>query len=291
MLRSARPGLVAAVCLIPLAIAAPEAQPADTACDDADLVPANDNLGRIGASITCLINAARADDGDPALESAAELRVPGQGMSDDMVERKFFSHRTPEGAGVADRIRPTGYLPDHNRWVVGENLGWGSGSLATPRAMVRGWMNSPEHRANILAPDYEDIGVGLTMGSPTTDREGGTTFAIEFGTRDRRPSISVPSQLDADAERAADEGVSYRAECSRPCTLRARLIGRRTGDSRPVELARGRLRLRVGGTGTMTVDLDRDAARSPRRLAGADLRLITRATGWPVARITRLSLH
>ena len=285
-----RPGLVAAICLAPLAIAAPEAQPAD-ACDNADLVPANDNLDRIGPSLTCLINAERTDRGERALESAAELRVPAQGMSDDMVERKFFSHLTPEGATVANRIQPTGYLPDAGRWVVGENLGWGSGSLSTARAIVRGWMNSPEHRANILAADYEDVGIGLTMGAPFADHDGGTTFTMDFGTRDTRPAVSVPSAVGGDAERVADEGISYRAECSKPCTLRARLIGKRAGDTHPVELASGSLRLRLGGTGTMTADLGRDAARSPRRLAGAGLKLVTRAAGSPVARTTRVRLH
>ncbi|MEA2425048.1 MAG: hypothetical protein QOH13_1458 [Thermoleophilaceae bacterium] len=284
-------GLLAAVCLVPLVVATPDSLPAEAACADADLVPAPDNLGRMGASITCLVNAERADRGEPPLESAAELRVPAQGMSEDMVQRKFFSHRTPDGTDMADRIAPTGYLPAADRWVLGENLAWGRGSLSTPRAIVRGWMSTTEHRANVLATDYVDIGVGVTMGSPWPDRPGGTTFTVDFGTRDTRPAVSVPSHIAGDARDAADQGISYRAECSRPCTLHANLLREPAGEARPVVLASGRLRLSVGGTGTMALELRPQAARSRLRLTGAKLKLVTRASQSPIAHTTRVTLH
>ena len=49
--------------------------------------------------------------------------------------------------------------------VYGENLAWGTGSQATARAIVRSWMASPGHRANLLRPGWTRIGVGSHVGT------------------------------------------------------------------------------------------------------------------------------
>jgi len=64
---------------------------------------------------------------------------------------------------------------------VGENIAWGSGSLATPREIERGWMRSPRHRANILSQRFREIGAGVAAGTP--ERAGGATYTTDFGTR------------------------------------------------------------------------------------------------------------
>jgi hypothetical protein len=66
---------------------------------------------------------------------------------------------------------------------VGENLAWGSGALSTPQAIVNGWMNSPGHRANILANDYKDVGLSACNGSPSTTQSGGTSYVNVFGAK------------------------------------------------------------------------------------------------------------
>jgi uncharacterized protein YkwD len=111
-------------------------------------------------------------------------------MADRMVREQFFSHDTPDGGTLLARIQPTGYLPNTGDWVVGENLAWGNGPLATPQAIVAGWMNSPGHRANILAADYRDIGIGLAVGSPLATNSGGTTYVTDFGQRAPTPPRS-----------------------------------------------------------------------------------------------------
>ena len=47
----------------------------------------------------------------------------------------------------------------------GENLAWGVGSRATARAIVRSWLASPGHRANLLRPSWERIGIGSRTGT------------------------------------------------------------------------------------------------------------------------------
>ena len=96
-----------------------------------------------------------------------------------MVARRYFAHESKSGASFVTRIKRTGWTRARRSWQVGENIGYGSGALATPRAMVRGWMNSAGHRQNILAHQFRLIGVGVASGSPTGG--GGTTYATDFG--------------------------------------------------------------------------------------------------------------
>ncbi len=47
----------------------------------------------------------------------------------------------------------------------GENLAWGVGSRASARAIVRAWLASPRHRANLLRPGFRRVGIGAGVGS------------------------------------------------------------------------------------------------------------------------------
>ena len=65
--------------------------------------------------------------------------------SAEMNADKRLDHADAAGHRVAYRVeRDNPSL--RGRWaVLGENLGWGNGPLATPRAIVEGWMNSGGH--------------------------------------------------------------------------------------------------------------------------------------------------
>jgi uncharacterized protein YkwD len=153
------------------------------ACQDGDVTPTDANSAQVNAAILCLVNGERADNNLPPLTSNPQLQQAAEGMGARMVKEQFFSHTTPDGKSVVDRVEPTGYIPDSGDWVVGENLAWGNGALATPQAIVNGWMNSPGHRANILAPDYKDIGLADAQGSPTPSQQGGTVYVNVFGAK------------------------------------------------------------------------------------------------------------
>src|SRR3954449_3453549 len=157
---------------------------AGDSCSDRDLAPSDADIDQLNAAILCLVNGERTDNGGlPQLAQSSELAQAASGMCQRMTAEHFFSHDTPDGKSVVDRIQPTGYIPGGGDWVVGENLAWGSGALATPQAIVNGWMNSPGHRANILAPDYKDIGLAACMGSPLTTSSGGTVYVNNFGAK------------------------------------------------------------------------------------------------------------
>jgi len=104
-----------------------------------------------------LVNVERETRNLHPLSYSEELTVAARLHSQDMGDRNYFLHTTPDGTpdGIPfyERIVDAGY---HYR-NCGENIAAG---LATPAAVVDGWMKSDGHRANILDPYYCDIGVG-----------------------------------------------------------------------------------------------------------------------------------
>jgi uncharacterized protein YkwD len=102
-----------------------------------------------------------------------------------MVRRQFFDHVSPGGSTLLGRVRSAGYRTGRSGWMVGENLAWGSGPLATPRAAVRAWMRSSGHRHNVLNPRFTEVGIGIAPGAPVTSQAGmaAATYTTDFGAR------------------------------------------------------------------------------------------------------------
>ena len=134
--------------------------------------------GRADA-VVCEINDKRAERGLTALRRDDRLQRAGRAHARDMVRRGYFSHVTPEGTRLSDRLRAVGYVADDVPWRVGETLAWGRGSGSDPVAIVEAWLQSPSHRRLLLRPAYRDIGVGATPGLPSGG--GGVTYAAELG--------------------------------------------------------------------------------------------------------------
>jgi uncharacterized protein YkwD len=65
--------------------------------------------------------------------------------------------------------------------VVGENIAWGSGWRGRPKAIVRAW--SPDHRANLLDPRFQHVGVGVVWDSPRGSYPRSVTYTADFGYR------------------------------------------------------------------------------------------------------------
>jgi len=228
---------IAAVALVALALAVPAgAQAAD--CAGADLVPVAANLPQVGQATLCLLNQQRAAAGALPLLESAQLTTASAGYSRQMVAEAFFAHESPDGGTLVDRLTATGYIHAGNAWSVGENIGWGQSQLSTPRAMVGAWMNSPGHRENILDTGFDDIGLGVALGSPP-DRAWGATYTTDFGRRDQHKSRRASARSHHTAShcarvaRAAARGkhgrraaVARRA-ARKACTTRAASRGHR----------------------------------------------------------------
>ena len=112
-------------------------------------------LTRPESSLLTAMNEARVANGLRPLRSDIRLERAARSHSSKMLRTGTFYH----GAFNA-RIRRTGVRAHR----VGENLAWGQGSLSAARSIVRAWLASPEHRANLLRPGYRIVGVGALRG-------------------------------------------------------------------------------------------------------------------------------
>ncbi|MCW3041066.1 MAG: hypothetical protein JWM31_2971, partial [Solirubrobacterales bacterium] len=150
----------------------------------ADTAPTRTNLVAENRATLCLVNRERTKRHLVPLTSRPVLDKAATAFAKQLVTDRFFDHTAPDGTTMLDRIRRTGYLSGAlHRWWVGENIAYGTGELATPRAIVRAWMNSPGHRANILQRRFREIGLGVSTGSP--DGPDGATYVHDFGRRIR----------------------------------------------------------------------------------------------------------
>jgi len=146
-------------------------------------MPNSANVALVREAILCLINRERSLAGERPLVPAASLTAAAQSHSDDMGFGDYFAHVSPRGETPADRMRAIGYLKVGQGYEVGENIAFGTGSLATPQAIVAGWMASPGHRANILDADFRDTGVGVCAHPPASLAGGGrgAVYTQDFG--------------------------------------------------------------------------------------------------------------
>lgn len=108
-----------------------------------------------------LVNEERTSRGIAALTLNSRLTELAVLKSTDMRNNDYFSHTSPTYGTPSQMLDRFGVA-----WrAYGENIAEGQ---ATPEAVMRSWMNSPGHRANILDPRFTDIGVGYVGGTSTS---------------------------------------------------------------------------------------------------------------------------
>jgi uncharacterized protein YkwD len=141
---------------------------------------------KASAATLCLLNKQRKAHGLRPLRVHGALRKAAVRHSRNMARHNFFSHTAPGNVSFADRIRRANYRP-RGGWSIGENIAWGSGHAATPKSIVRGWMNSPGHRANILNGRFRTIGIGVSRGVPyaasAAVNRAGALYTTDFGSK------------------------------------------------------------------------------------------------------------
>jgi uncharacterized protein YkwD len=91
----------------------------------------------------------------------------------DMVAKHFFAHDSLDGRSPFDRMKAAGFRGG----AMAENIAVGYTSAAS---VVKGWMNSPGHRANILNCSYTMIGIGYDSGQVKPDWGNGS-WVQDFG--------------------------------------------------------------------------------------------------------------
>ncbi|RNG20754.1 CAP domain-containing protein [Streptomyces botrytidirepellens] len=118
-------------------------------------------------AVIALVNQERAAAGCQPVTEDRKLAQLAQDFSDDMAIRDFFDHTSPDNEDPWDRAKLAGILD-----LGGENIGRGQ---TTAQDVMDSWMDSPDHRANILNCQYKTLGVGAHFG------DDGPWWTQDFG--------------------------------------------------------------------------------------------------------------
>ena len=117
-------------------------------------IPLNDTaVTDFEGEVIRLVNEIRKSNGLGTLQSNWQLSRVARYKSQDMHDKKYFSHQSPTYGSPFDMMKSFNI----SYRTAGENIAKG---YITPQAVVNGWMNSPGHRANILNASFTEIGVG-----------------------------------------------------------------------------------------------------------------------------------
>ncbi len=110
-------------------------------------------------------NEERVKEGLSPLVENELLNIAAQEKAKNMFEEDYWAHYAPSGKDPWGFINNSGYKFSY----AGENL---ARNFYTSPEVVKAWMNSPSHRANILSPKYQEIGIavveGVLLGQKTT---------------------------------------------------------------------------------------------------------------------------
>jgi uncharacterized protein YkwD len=122
------------------------------------LAPAAGAATQTSAVTTLLeaVNRTRAAHGLRPLRVDTALVRAARSHSAEMLRGNYFAHGDFHGRMVTFHVRGP---------VAGENLAWGNGQYARAATIIREWLASPEHRANLLHAGWTRIGIGISSGT------------------------------------------------------------------------------------------------------------------------------
>ncbi len=104
-------------------------------------------------SMLQLVNTAREDARVEPLTENEKLDRSAKRKACDMAKRDYFEHKDPDGLFSWHLFRKAGY----NYEFAGENL---VQNTSTPTEDMEMLMDSPEHKENILNPNFKEVGIG-----------------------------------------------------------------------------------------------------------------------------------
>jgi uncharacterized protein YkwD len=150
-------------------------------------LPQTESTPITAESIVAAMNAERRHQGLGDLRLDSRLNAAAADRAGDMFAKRYFNHVAPDGTQPFVWVRNR-----HYRYAtIGENLADG---YRNARAVVDGWMHSPGHRANVLGPSFEDVGLSIVRGSPTRHTNGYTVVALYGSEATGRGAVTVASR-------------------------------------------------------------------------------------------------
>ena len=144
------------------------------------------------AGLLSATNNERTQRGLGSLAVNSLLTQAAQAKAQDMANRNYWSHNTPDGEEPWVFITRTGY----QYMAAGENLAYG---FLNSSDTVVGWMNSPGHRANILNSDYSEVGFGI-VNSANYQSSGEQTIVVAMYAKPVTVAKTNPTPSPAPAQ-------------------------------------------------------------------------------------------
>jgi uncharacterized protein YkwD len=141
-------------------------------------------------------NRERALAGLATLALDPRLQVAAQGHADRMALVGTMAHQGIGDGDLSDRLAASGYRASHG----GENVAWNQPDVP---AVLRAWMNSPGHRANILG-QYRHAGLALARGAQG-DPYWCTLFASPTNLPANAPCVMVVAAVPSKSTVASSE--------------------------------------------------------------------------------------
>ncbi len=165
---------------------------------------------RFERMMVSLINQERREAGLDPLRIDRDLNASSERHSEWMINRDIFSHTGGGGSSATDRIKAAGYDLTGS-WRTGENIALqsergSSGIWDDVRQLHQRLMNSPEHRANILNPNFDEIGIGIERGRFTSYDAVVVTQNFGRTSADNNRNASNRLELTAAASNSAGDG-------------------------------------------------------------------------------------
>ncbi|MEL4105387.1 SafA/ExsA family spore coat assembly protein [Oscillospiraceae bacterium WX1] len=124
-------------------------------------IPSIDDVKALEQQVIDLVNRNRVSAGLAPLAANWELSRVARYKSQDMINKGYFGHTSPTYGSPFKMMEEFGI----HFTAAGENIAYGQRS---PQEVMNAWMNSPGHRANIMSPIYNQIGVGVAKASNGT---------------------------------------------------------------------------------------------------------------------------
>jgi uncharacterized protein YkwD len=139
----------------------------------------------LDVAVLVRLNAVRAAHGLAPLKANASLSAAAREHSSEMLDDGYFAHESFDGSPFWKRLADYTQTVDGTGWSVGENLLWASPAVDAARA-VELWMQSPEHRENILGPRWREVGIAAIHAESAPGAFGDravTVITADFGVR------------------------------------------------------------------------------------------------------------
>jgi hypothetical protein len=132
--------------------------------------------------VLALTNEVRQQYNLPMVQEDSLLDKAAQDKARDMLTNKYFDHNSPDGITPWHWFDQAGY----NFIYAGENLAM---NFLDSEEVIRGWLNSPSHKENLLNRNYKDIGIAVLSGDFNNEGINRILVVQMFGSKAK---LSIP---------------------------------------------------------------------------------------------------